>query len=280
MGSAEVMKNLARLTNCIAQTESDGITSYCPEGLCGIFPVHAHFQIAGASGVGKCQTLRRLTEALAKFIDLALPYAEREASGRRVKVRNHIPEPIDAEDLASPEAWFQFDGLKIGKPLDVFEKRANVLRPGDSAGERGCDGSENIASVKGTGWARKPKFTVRDFASRAAAVSREQQTEHAVIGSNEKLFPEFDEQRFAIGADAGIDDHDMNRAGREERRRLVNSISAGVEREGWNAVRDVYYLGLWTTAQDHALHSSGILILQSKVCCQSNNGTRHALLRL
>ena len=47
------------------------------------------------------------------------------------------------------------------------------------------------------------------------------------------------DSNIAIGTNAGIDDYDMNRAGREERGRLVDGVSAVVKRKRGDVVRDV-----------------------------------------
>jgi len=187
---------------------------------------------------------------------------------------------VDAEDFSPRDTRLCLDWLQIGEALDAVEKGAKVLGASAAVGEGGCGWSEDIAAVECVGGVRKPKFAIRDFAGSEGRVVREAQTEHTVIGGDEELPLEFHKQRFACGADTGVDYDDVNCAGRKEGSGLADGIRAGIKRKRWDVVRDVYNWGAGTATQDDAFHGSRVMVLKPKVGGQGNDGRRHALLRL
>jgi hypothetical protein len=155
---------------------------------------------------------------------------------------------VDAEYLSPPDARRGLDWFQIAEALDAVEKGANVLGTDAAAGEGGGGRSEDIAAVEGIGRVRKPKLTICDFAGGEGGVIGEQQAEDAIIGSDEELLLEFDQQGFPGGADTGIDYYNVNCTGRKERGGLCDGISAGTERKRWNVVGDIQDSSIWTAA--------------------------------
>ena len=94
---------------------------------------------------------------------------------------------------------------------------------------------------------------------------RERVTQDAVVRRDESIVPDFDSNRQAIAADARINDHAENCAGRE----VVMAVEQGKSRFshilGLDAMGDVHYLSAWANAQHHRLHDTDVGIFEPEV---------------
>ena len=84
----------------------------------------------------------------------------------------------------------------------------------------------------------------------------------------------------ALAADPGINDHQMHSIRREIRVCLGNSERAVENVKGLNRIANVDNLRPWIDAQNHALHGTDKIVVETEVCGERDKTVRHLGLRV
>ena len=97
--------------------------------------------------------------------------------------------------------------------------------------------------------------------------------QNAVVGSDEIMALTAGNDGAARGADAGVHDDEVNRAGREIGIRLGNGQGAIEDVESLHRVADVNDFGLGNDTQNDAFDGADEMVAQPEVGSQGDDGT-------
>lgn len=135
----------------------------------------------------------------------------------------------------------------------------------------GGDGREDVASVECLADGGQKILRIRDGADFVFSF-RQDEREDAVIGTDEKLSGGFDQDGAAQRADARIDYHDVHGSGRKMSPRLGDGEGGFGDIEGAAFMRDIDDVRLGADPENDALHDAGVVIGETEVGGQGDDG--------
>ncbi len=197
------------------------------------------------------------------------------------EVGDEVAETVNFEDLAGPEALGGAGGPETLE-LEVVLDAGAEFGGGDTEGEVGGDGGEDVAAVEGAADGGAEVLGLLEAADADGFVAFEHGAvdhgEEAVVGSDEVVAAGFDEDGAAGGSDAGIDDGDMDRFLGEGGPGLHEGEGAFGDFEGGDAVGDVDDGGLRAEAEDDTFHCGDIVIVEAEIGGECDDWLAHGKL--
>ena len=168
-----------------------------------------------------------------------------------------------------------FSGFGIGQPQRVGDGRPQV-RQRDAVGEVGSHRGEDIAPVEGAADLRQEVLLVRqvDDLDRPAVLFGilEHGREQAVIRTDKIMRAQAGGQRTAPGADPGVNDRHVHRAGREERIGAPEGKGAFEHVLRGDGVADIGDLRSRANAPDDAFQGADKAVFEAEVSGEGEGG--------
>src|SRR5581483_889941 len=156
--------------------------------------------------------------------------------------------------------------------LDLAERQADVighlrteLRRIDAFAQPSGDRSKDIAAMKGLTHRMQEVALGSDMPHYELFFACIHQRQHAIVRSDEQVIGGFDNDRTALAAHTGIDNHDMHRARRKEAIGLGDRPGTIEDVVGSDRVANIDDGGLRMEVQHHSMHDAYEWIVQTEV---------------
>ena len=185
------------------------------------------------------------------------------------EIGDEVAEAIDVEDGADVGAAGEARGYDSGAAHGIVDELAKFGGL-DAGGEVGGDGGEDVAAVEGGGEVGEPESGLVEVAG-FGFVCGEEEGEETVVGTDEGVALSFDEKGAAVGADAGVDDGDVDGALGEVGPGLLEEEGGLGDAVGWDFVGNVGDLCRGGNGGDDAFHGANEMVGGAEVGKQGDH---------
>jgi hypothetical protein len=161
--------------------------------------------------------------------------------------------------------------------VEVLHRARRSAKRGeiDPLGQPGGCGRKAIPPLEGAADGRTPVLPLGQLDDPLGGVFVQNRGQHAIIGRHEAIVAGVGRDAAARRADAGVDDHQEDGAGRKIAVRCGEFERAAEHIMRGHVVRDVDERRVGANPQRHTLHRAGVVIARAKVGEQGDDRARH-----